>query len=118
MAKNKKKLANKAKPANRTAQLICPRCTLYHADLRYSYDTAVRAQDVTVHTGDKLKDGDEITCPGCQHVYSNYDIWLCIAAKKTALAPGTHATKKVAAASDVDERGEPDEQAAVESKSP
>lgn len=97
----------KSSSAKKVCSLICPKCTLYWADLRFSYGGSVGAKDVSVHVGPKFKNGDEMSCPGCQHQYTNYDIWLAVASGKSTAKPGARAVKDVA--SDIAENGEKQE---------
>jgi uncharacterized Zn ribbon protein len=63
-------------------ELYCPKCKKLWASLKFGYDTAVKASDVTVlGEGDRkaLSDGDSLACSKCSHEYTNWDVMLAIA---------------------------------------
>ena len=62
-------------------KLECPKCHEHWGNMKFQYDSLVRASDVTIVAGKKkkFKKNDDLACSLCGHRYTEWDLWLSIA---------------------------------------
>lgn len=80
----KKKKRKKEK--NKICILSCPRCHKDWGKLKYEYATFIETKDILVNEeyaeDEYATANNELLCPACGYIYTNWDIFLLIASNK------------------------------------
>ena len=73
----------KKKKSDRRPQckLCCPKCHVHWGNMKFQYNSRVKASDITVIAGKhkRLKDGDALKCTSCGYCYTDWDVMLAVA---------------------------------------